>query len=246
MLCHEWIGAGIRRVSGGRIPRKGLRFDTRAPGVSDRTRAQIFWGIYESAEVRFVENYFRTGLDVVELGSSLGVVSCHIARRLEPTRRMVCVEANPDLMAVLERNLKSAAPGISATLLNRAIDYDASRETADLALSVSTSSSRLASGRHETGNVRTVATTTLSKILNEHDLGSFVLVSDIEGAEAGIVLHDTAALERCQQILIELHDVAGPFGTLDVEQLARSIQALGFVARAHYGPVYVFERPSSS
>ncbi len=241
-ICHEAIGSVVRRVFGAGIPSRGLRIDTEAPGVSDRTRAEIFWGAYESTEVRYVRRYLHRDLDVVELGSSLGVVSCQIARHLERRCRLVCVEANPNLIPALERNLARNAPDRSTIVLHGAIDYDTTRNSAPLRLSSLTTSSRLASAASDHDTVSWVPTTTLRRVLATTALGPFALVADIEGAEAGILFHDAEALELCQQIVIELHSVEFDGSRLSPDDLAARIEHLGFRAGPAYGPVRVFER----
>ena len=242
VLCHPLVGRLLRSLFGGRVPSlrfRGWRLDVRSPAVSPRTVAMIFWGVYESAELRFVERGLRRDLDVVECGSSLGGVSSAIAQRLEPGRRILCVEANSDLVPLLERNVRSNAPDVESTVVNRAIDYERSEVSF---IEGDTSTGGRTSGE-SAGTRRTVAATTLSDLLDAHGLEEYALVSDIEGAEAGFIHHDAPALSRCQQILIELHP-GERYGNLETE--AGMIEALetrhGFRLTPKRGPVALIER----
>src|SRR2546423_14009346 len=97
-LCHPIVGRVLGATLRNRIHAGGFGVDTSDPAIAPRVKASLFWGFYESAEIRFVRQYLRRDCDAVELGSSLGVVSCNVRRRLMPRRRLVCVEANPRLL----------------------------------------------------------------------------------------------------------------------------------------------------
>src|ERR1019366_3942812 len=73
-------------------------FDTRSNDFNPQVRAQMFWGLYESAETRLIRNYLRGSKHLVELGSSLGVTAAHVAAVMAPGGHLTCVEANPRLL----------------------------------------------------------------------------------------------------------------------------------------------------
>jgi hypothetical protein len=91
-----------------------------------------------------------------------------------------------------------------------------------------------------------VSTTTISQILSENSVDEYCLVSDIEGAEAGIAFSDVQALVRCRQIIIELHETMYKNRALSVDDLSQAFEDLhGFSLRARYGRVHMFERTRS-
>ncbi len=244
-ICSAPVGRIVSGCFGQRVPNlrfPGSRIDVRSPLVPSRLAASIFFGVYESAELRFIRSRLRRDLDVVELGSSLGVVSCEIARRQEPGRKVVCVEANPELIPVLRRNLIANAPGRDAIVLNRAIDYGPDRAEVELVFG-DTNLGGSTIGRQAGGRgVRTVSTCTLSGLLQSNGIGRYALVSDIEGAEAGIIREDGEALESCDQLLIELHRVqTGEYDETE-ESLRSGLEGHGFRVTASHGCVYLFER----
>jgi FkbM family methyltransferase len=240
LLCSDAVGRVLGRAFGDRIPRAGLRFHVPSPPVSPCTRAQIFWGIYESAEIRFARRFLGSDLDVIELGASLGVVSCELARILAGRRRLVSVEANPELLPIWEENLRCNAPGADVRLLHGAIDYGAAGSHTRLSLGQDTSASRLGDGPEGIE----VPATTLSQILAQTGIREFALVCDIEGAEAGILLDDAPALAGCRRIVTELHSTRYRERAFHYSELALALEALGFSRRAEHGPVYCFERAS--
>src|SRR5690349_5654721 len=75
LLCNALTGRLIAAMHRDRIPFGRLTIDTAHGVISARTKARIFFGIYESAEVRCIRTRLRNDLDVVELGSSIGVLS---------------------------------------------------------------------------------------------------------------------------------------------------------------------------
>ena len=245
ILCHPLIGRAVTALFRGRVPSlrfRGWRLALDAPGVTPRTAAQIFWGIYESAELRFVERYLRRDLDVVEVGASIGAVSSAIARRQDPAHRLVCVEANPKLLDLLRRNVAANAPGHPVEVVHRAISYDS--RTVRFGLGETNVSGRLEP--EDPGfEVVEVPATTLAELLHERGITRYVLVADIEGAEAAIIERDAEALLGCEQILIELHSTHFRGRDLGVEDLVRGIEARGFTLRTRHGSVCIFERMGS-
>jgi FkbM family methyltransferase len=189
--------------------------------------AKIFFGVYESAEIRMTKR-FLTAIDVVELGGSIGVNTCHIATR---AARVITVEADPALCDHL--NLTLSSNGLAATVINAAIDYTGkpvkfTRRTSTL------------NGRVGTTGID-VPAKTLHDILVEYRVGPYALVSDIEGAEVGILLNDADALESCVLVLIEMGGayLGQEYGP---DEVAEMFDARGFSQIYRYGHCAAFVR----
>jgi hypothetical protein len=86
----------------------------------------------------------------------------------------------------------------------------------------------------------------LSELLQEYGISEYVLVADIEGSEAGILLRDPRSLRMCRQAIIELHDTHIGGGRIKLQELVGAFIDLGFAVRARRGPVYCFERPGET
>jgi FkbM family methyltransferase len=240
-LCAPSIGRLIGRIFADRLPFHGAVIDTGFHFVSPITKAQIFWKFYESGEIRFLHRYLRRDLDVVELGSSIGVMASQILRLQNPQRRLVCVEANATLIEALARNTAAASPG-RVKIVSSAISYpekEGARE--HFAIGGSTIEGHVTD--HKTEQSIEVQTTSLSRILHDADIEDYALISDIEGAEAGILEHDSPALDRCRQILIELHPtiVAGRAVSID-DLIGILVNRRHFRLLDRHGPVCAFER----
>lgn len=199
LLTSVPVGKAIAALTGNRFRSRGLWVDTSYSGITPSIKAGLFWNAYESAEVRFVQRYLRTDLPVVELGASLGVMACQIRKRIPPQQKLVCVEASPALNPVIEKNLALNGMDANTHVISAAIDYSGSATVTFCA-----GPDTLAGRKAESGVA--VPAMTLSALLAQHHIADYALVCDIEGAEAGFILHDAAALQRCRQLIIELHD----------------------------------------
>lgn len=242
-LCHPWVGALLRWLLRNRINFRGCIIHTDDQAIPSSTVASLFWGLYEKAEVMLVRSHLRTDLDVVELGSSIGGVSSHIARLLNPECKLICVEADPDLSAVLRRNL-NANGGEKAAIFSGAIDYSGQRHVIFSSNPFNRAVSRVA--LTDTPYTKAVHAVTLHSIIADYAVtDDFVLVSDIEGAEIGFLRQDVDTLKRCQQMIIELHRGAHNGKVYEVDEMSRMIQnELGFELSSRRGNVFLFERLS--
>jgi len=126
-LLRPLYRASLGRVLGAlfrdQIPCEGCVIDTSDEVIAPRVKAKLFLRGYEHDEIRFVKRHLRRDLDVIELGSSLGVVAAHIARKLDPGRRLVCVEANPALLKSIWTNVHQNAPHARLDVVSGAVEY---------------------------------------------------------------------------------------------------------------------------
>lgn len=251
LLCNELTGSLLQRLYARSIPDirwKGYRFQLPSKGVRKMNVAAIFWGFYESSEIRMIRRFFNGDSDVVELGSSLGIVGSHIASRLRPGKKLVAVEANPLLVANIAENLgRFAGPGVQFRVLNNAISYQGGR--ALMHISDDNTETRMAgAGANPTaaapmeaalsGNDVEVNTITLGRIIEQEGLGDFTLVCDIEGAEIEIILADAQSLRRCRNLFIELHSVSFKGERFSPDDILLKLTGeLGFKLIFRHGPV---------
>ena len=243
VICSPLAGRLISAAFRDQVPSRGVRIDTSSPSVLPSSKAALFWGIYESAEARFVTGHLRRDLDVLELGSSLGVISAQIARRVGPSGRLICVEANPHLIGVIEKNVRQNCARARARVVHGALSYDGGEKQGRVAfaLDADNTTSRLADGEAGGGVVR-VPAVTLGGLLKEHEVGEYALVSDVEGAEIGFI-ESEGELARCRQLIIELHETDWRGRHYTVENMRETLERRhGFQVRAQHGPVFVFEK----
>lgn len=211
------------------VPSAGLRFDL--SGGHEDQAAAIRFGLYERAE-RFMARNFITGeRDIVELGASLGVISCELARQRRGVRQ-VSVEADPALAERTRRNLDLNGFR-DVAVENVAIDYSGAE-------TVRFSGDGNLAGKVADGGGIAVPAKTLSALLARHGIAEYDLVVDIEGAEIGIFVNDREALAGCRRIAIELD--GNTIGGVDE---ADYIAQLGFALIYRHANCAVFERAAA-
>jgi FkbM family methyltransferase len=235
-------GAGrvIGLVTGKQIRHRGLWFDTRSADFTPRVRAQMFWGIYESAETRAIRTFLRGSTTVVELGSSLGITAAHVAAVMAPGGQLICVEANPNLVAGLRDRTRRRLANVRVDVVHAAVaDY-----CGDAALSIAdqTVGSRLHADSQPSDSTVRVPAVTLREILRQRDVTDFDLVSDIEGAEVAFLLRDPSVLMTCRRAVVELHDTTYCGRPVSVFDLVEAAVAAGFQVISRHGPVVALAR----
>lgn len=240
-IASPTVGDVLNRAFAHRIPHYRFRIPTHGPGVSRETAAELFFRLYERAEIDLVRRFLPSELDVIELGSSLGVNTCHIAGRLHKHRRVIALEADPRLAEHTAKTLTMNALEKKVTVVSAALDYEG-RAYASLDLRESSlNATTLTHGGSRTSQVN-VPTVTLSELIQRYGIREYCLVADIEGAEIPLFLKDVAALRDCKLILIELD--GGQYGdrAYGPDDVQRLIEAAGFEQIYRHGNCGAFRR----
>jgi FkbM family methyltransferase len=237
------IGQIIARACHDQIPNMGCVIETRSPLVVPRIKAKLFLRGYEPVEIDFVKRYLHSDRDVIDLGSSLGVVASHVGRKLHAGRRVICVEANPQLLDIIRANVTRNAPHVQVEIVSGAVDYPPDRrEFVELALGFDNLVAHIVEDEVVPQGIF-VPVVSLSEIIRRYEVAEYTLVSDIEGSEAGLLEMDDAALTRCRQMIIELHHTVRHERIVRAEELAAELRAKhGFRQIDRRGMVYVFEK----
>lgn len=243
LLCNNITGSLLKVIFPKALPDirwRGYRFIVPSRYVNKSISASIFWGFYESAEIRYIEQYYNGELNVIEFGSSIGVVSSHIAARLKAGRKLIAVEANPLLINTIRQNIENYVNAEAHyEIINNAISYE--NEAVYLSVTTNNTETRIDNERSENGIK--VNTRRLSDIIQSTGWSEYVLVCDIEGAEAAVLENEKACLQQCRQLFIELHDTVYKEKAYRVEHLVSLIiNEHGFKLKDRHGPVCFFAR----
>jgi len=189
-----------------------------------------------SSSAEFVKNLLPVSpnLTIVEFGGSVGVVASHAVKR--NPKGLVVIEADRELLDLCRINVNlNNVEDVDVVFLNFAVDYS------DAAVTRFIPGATTTSGQLErTDQCRglPMETTTLSQILESQHIDEYVLISDIEGAEADVWFMDQAALEKCLAMVVELEDTK-KYSTQDqINQL----EILGFENVYSYGRVFFFSK----
>jgi FkbM family methyltransferase len=244
VLCNAFTGYLISTIFKRSVPDirwKKYLFALDQKIVTKKTIAAIFFGFYESAEIRFIEKYLNGNLNVIELGSSIGIVSSHIARKLKSGTKFIMVEANPVLPEIIRANIdRHISKDVSYRILNYAISYGT--ENVFLQVAHDNTDTRVSKNPLNTNSGIMVRSKTLTSILKEFDINEYAIVCDIEGSEVEWLTNEDISLKNCKQLLVELHntDYGIHFTIDDIKDLITKKHNFKLVDNR--GPVYYFNK----
>ena len=214
---------GLSYLTG--TPNRLVRLDGGKFGTGDspalaNLRELLLRGFYERPERDALEKYLDPALPVVEFGGCIGVVSCLTNKRLNDPARHVVVEANPELLPLLEENRERN--GCRFEVLHRAVGYGGETVTFHIDENVLASSAQVASSRPIT-----VPATTLRSVLDERGFALCTLICDIEGGEIELVERERDVLrERVATFIAEVH--RSRVGAGPVEKMFETLEGIGF------------------
>jgi FkbM family methyltransferase len=210
---------------------EGCRF--RVSDLEENVRVPLLMNDYEREELEAVKRFLEPGLPVIELGGSLGVVSCVINKRLDHPDRHVVIEADPDIVPKLTVNRELNA--CKFEILNRALAYD-SEEVAFV-----TSHDTRGGGIYVTGTKHvTVKTVTLDQLARDRGFGCFTLVCDIEGSEVDMVERERELLgSAVDTLILETHPKVT--GAARTAAMLNDLKSLGFETLNEESGTFVFK-----
>lgn len=213
------VGKLVERA-GNTVKLDGCRLDVSSATFSTFQRGCLWLSRHEEPERIAVGRFLDPSLPVIELGASTGMLSCLINRRLGQPTAHVAVEANPDLIPVLQAN--RALNRCSFTVMHAAVAYDGQ------SIVFARGEDHLAGqARVQSDSERRVDTTTLEKLLDAMNFRLATLVCDIEGMEIELWRHERETFrDRIAWVIVELHEPIS--GVEAVRQFIEELQAEGF------------------
>ena len=230
--CRDnyWIGRWFE-LRGNIVTIDGCSFDISAPAIRTDAKSWFAFGRYERPERRAVERYLDPDTPVIEFGGSVGVVACVTNRKLRRRGDHIVVEANPDLVPVLEANRDRN--GGAFTVLHRAVSYAGAEVEFFPHANFLGGSTR----PHSATSIR-VPATTLGELVQTYGYERITLICDIEGGELELVARDATVLRHHVALMImEFHPWL--LGAAGVAGLLRDLSALGFTVLHSEEDTYV-------
>lgn len=202
LVTNAFFGKIVAKLFADKIPHRGFKIDTSLASVTAATKASLFFRAYESSEYRFVRDYLPKDANVIELGGSLGVISCVIRRKIDANMQLVVVEADPLLAKAVQNNLAINGCDQDTTVKNVAVAYGMG-DAIHFERGPNNVSGQIA--KQAGVNTITVQATTLADIVRECGFEDFCLVCDIEGVEWMILEHEPELLAKAKMIIMEAH-----------------------------------------
>jgi FkbM family methyltransferase len=176
---------------------------------SKMAREVFFTGNFEPPVTRVIRRLVDRGGTFVDVGANWGYFTLMMAEHVGPTGRVVAIEADPRIHAILERN--AALNDLPQVRVVHAAAADESTLLALIGFNEHEDhwgTSRIAGGTGGTGVSYEVPARSLDDLLDELGVNSVDLIKiDIEGAEGLALAGMSAGLDRGRyaRILLELH-----------------------------------------
>lgn len=230
ILSHQLIGFLIKK-SGIKINLFGGFFDYSR--VNNYEAALIFWGIWESAEIRFSKRFVNTRV-IIELGSSVGVNFGSLTHHLK-NKKFICVEASKENFKKLLglKNQIKLKKKHEYIMLNKAIHYKKNKIKFK---HTSTSGSKIIEKNLDGDEIECI---TLKQILNNYNINeNYTLISDIEGTESEIFFKDSESLKKCTTMILELENTAD----YSINDQIKKLNKLNFKVIEKYANVFVLKK----
>ncbi len=232
LLNHVQIGSWAERF-GLRARVDGLSFYLDNELLLTQFKGMVIVDLYEKGERQIIKEYLNQDEPVIELGASIGVVSCMVNSRLKAPEKHVVVEANPELIPTLKKNRDTN--GCQFAIIETAIGYGS-----DTVTFFSNGLSLVGSIYLGGGEKWEVPTRTLQSIAESAKFDRFTLISDIEGSEIGMIEHEMDFIrEHVGLILMETH-VDTPYEEAGVKLVLDRLAANGFKMTDSEGSNYCF------
>lgn len=217
----------------------GLHLDVPDQILTSEIETALREGRYEWGELRALKNVLRPTDRLLDIGSAIGFIACHACQIIEP-KYLTCVEANPDMMPVLEANLERNGFTQARVCHGAVVDDGYQGEELSYQLRASYLGSRIA-GTHKVGKdsrLVTVPAIRLSDLLTAFEPD--VISMDVEGVEVDLAKHLWAGNVRT--VIMEIH--TQHYGLAQVHEIFDGMARNGFAYQPHgsRGAVVVFQR----
>ena len=225
-INNRTVGRAIE-LAGNRVRMDGLTYSVDSPRIPTAHKCTIAFGYHEPEERLLVKRWLPSNVPLLELGGGLGTVACLANKKLSDPVRHVVVEADPELIPLLERNRDLNY--CKFTIVNKALAYDC--DHVELSLHPGFVCSNIFGSGERTSRVQA---TTISDLLNEAGFSEAGIICDIEGGESHMIKRELPRLRgRIKFLLLELH--AEILGECAIGELLQIVSDLGFVLKQRTG-----------
>ena len=218
---------------GNQVSVDGIKLSLDNPLIPVSDKGYILFNIHETGERALARKYILRSLPTIEIGGSIGVVSCSISRILDDPSAFVVVECSPENLKSLAKNRKLNSCEFS--IEPRALAYGSDTVSFNV-------DSFLAGTVHgDADNHILVTTTTVLDLIKKYKFHRINLIVDCEGAEIDLVVNEAAILrDYVKWFIVEIHP--GIVGRAAVSDMFDKLKESGFVVREKHGEqVVAFE-----
>lgn len=186
-------------------------------------------GVYEPATLAVLKSLLHPGDTFVDVGANEGYFSVVASRRVGPGGRVVAVEPQGRLQAVLRRNFAlNACPNVE--VVAEAISDLPGEAELHLTPNMNNSASGLAQPTRYRLATETIRCTTLAEIFRQRNLADAVVKMDIESWEYEAILGSAELFRsgRVRALVVEIHaDLLARRGR-NVAEISDLLSAAGY------------------
>ncbi len=218
----------------------GLNFNLRGMPMPLKKRRHLRRGDYEMPERILISKFIQPGMNVLEVGASLGIISTVIARQIGPSGSLLSVEADASLQPFWNRNLSDN--GFTGRCVNALVSPTwGDQVPASLTAKTFRLSEDKLSGRFESsGEGVQIPWKTARMLCDENNFTPTAFVVDIEGSETVWSEGPVNMPKSITTVVVEFHpQYTGP------EMAANCVQAIlddGFRLGGYINNVFAFCR----
>lgn len=199
---------------------EGVRLLVQHELLSETVKRSIYRRMYEKAEISILKKTLGNNDRVLELGSCMGFLGAYVSKQVGP-ENVVLVEANPDMIPLLEANL--AGNGVSPKIVNAMVGATDGADADFYVMPDVWSSSAINKDAQKSRAIR-IESISLATLLAQ--ARPTYLIVDIEGAEKDILDAGVLKASTVQKICAELHPKY--IGNQATSRLIRDIEDAGF------------------
>lgn len=219
----------------GHIEYKGVKVYIKNP-IARHGLIRFVQNKYEHQEAQFINQYLPKDQPVVELGGGLGFISVFADKHILPSYQVTVVEANEELIPVI--NSTANLNNSNLSVIHAAYAPDANE--VDLMLSDDFVASSTETKPTQRPEIQSVPTISLEDISEKFQYGEKSLICDIEGAEFKLVddrEEIQCMIENFSTLIIEIHG-----SDSEKKKLRDQLCMAGYDNEDRVGNVYVFKK----
>ena len=219
----------------------GVKIPIKDSPLNPQMRRRLLKGLYETAERELVKKFILPGEQILEIGASIGIVTCFLANCSGDGGKIVSIDSDVSLRPYYERQL--LLNGVKAKLLHTLCcplwkqPIPESLASQGFLPSQNNLSGRITKRGNLESNVRWI---TAEAACSETGLEPTALVVDIEGTEAVWAEHPPHFPASLRRVIMEVHP-----HLIGVQTAGRVVQAVvneGFQVVGIRSNVLAFER----
>lgn len=220
----------------------GVSIPVRGRPYSYGTKWLLKQGGYELEERTLLSSILKPGMQVLEMGSSIGILTAIMAEKIGPTGKLVAVEASATLTKHSAAWLSvypqvTIVTGYAFPVWQAGPIYIEGFSGVRGSLGGTVAFSRPVGGATTQPGVYDIAT-----LCAQYQLSPQVLVVDVEGSERILLEQPPQLPASIQYVLIELHPGLYPNGRADADALLKILAIEGFAVMKEVLGVYLLGR----